>query len=63
MNDAEPPLVDYDRIREIVRDEVSRDQTARIRELEAELRFVIERGVNHSRILKTLNRERDDDAH
>jgi len=55
MNDAEPLPVDYDRIRTIVRDEVARDKGARIKELEAELWFVIERGVNQSRILKVLN--------
>lgn len=49
--------IDYENVRAIVREEISRDQSARIRELEAELWFVVERGVNQSRILKVLNKE------
>jgi len=56
MNDAGPPPVDYDRIRTIVREEVARDKDARIKKLEAELWFVVEHGMNQSRILKVLTR-------
>jgi hypothetical protein len=46
--------VDYELIREIVRAELERTSSSRIAVLEAELRFVIEHGVNQSRILKVL---------
>jgi hypothetical protein len=45
---------DYEQIRIIVREELARNYLKRIQELETELRFILNVGVNHSRILKAL---------
>ena len=50
MNEA----IDYERLREIVRDELHTQAASRIKELEDCLRWTVEVGFNESKIRKVL---------